>query len=109
MGKHKGYRWKSKVAVRPDGKAWYVSPPYPGLFHNMKIFKAHVDEHLACLVKEDLNIKESNNLSIDNEDNKNMRVALLDKGYKGYHKYGRLLTPKKKRARCDLNSNNKKK
>ena len=38
-GKHKGYGWKSKVAVGLDGKACYVSPPYPGLFHDMKILK----------------------------------------------------------------------
>ena len=37
-GKHKGYGWKTKVAVGPDGKAWYVLPPYPGLFYDMKIF-----------------------------------------------------------------------
>ena len=62
----------------------------------MKIFKSHLDKHLACLVKEDADVKESNNLSVDNNDGKNMWAALLDKGYKGLNKYGRFLTPKKK-------------
>ena len=38
-----------------------------------------------------------------------MWAALLDKGYKGLHKYGRFLTPKKKTAHHDLNSDDKKK
>ena len=67
LGKHKGYGWKSKVAIGPDGKARYVLPPYPGSFNNMKIFKVHLDKHLACLVKEDADAKESDNLSIDNK------------------------------------------
>ena len=96
------------MAVGPDGKAWYVLPPYPGLFHNMKIFKAHLDKHLACLVKEDADIKESNDLSVNNNNNKNMWAALLDKGYKGLNKYGRFLTLKKKTALCDLDLDDKK-
>ena len=74
----------------------------------MKIFKTHLDKHLACLVKEDTDIKESNNLSVNNNNNKNMWAALLDKGYKGLHKYGRFLTPKKKTARHDLDLDDKK-
>ena len=60
------------MAVGPDGKARYVLPPYPGLFHNMKIFKTHLDKHLACLVNEDADINKSNNLSVNNNNNKNM-------------------------------------
>ena len=82
--------------VGPDSKARYVLPPYPGLFHNMKIFKAHLDKHLACLVKEDADVKESDDLSVNNNEDKNMWAAILDKGYKGLNKYGRFLTPKKK-------------
>ena len=74
----------------------------------MKIFKSHLDKHLACLVKEDADVKESNNLSVNNNDDKNKWAALLDKGYKGSNKYGRFLTPKKKTARQDLNSDDKK-
>ena len=86
------------------------SLPYPGLFHNMKIFKPHVDEHLACLIKDNLDVKESNNSSVNNNNKKkNMWAALLDKGYKGSHKYRRFLIPKKKTACCDLDSDNKKK
>ena len=62
----------------------------------MKIFKAHLDKHLACLVKEDADVKESNNLSVNDNEDKNMWAALLDKGYKGSNKYRRFLTPKKK-------------
>ena len=49
----------------------------------MKIFKAHLDKHLACLVKEDADIKESNDLSVNNNKDKTMWAVLLDKGYKG--------------------------
>ena len=107
--KHKGYGWKSEIAVGPNGKARYLSPLYPGLFHNMKIFKKHVDKHLERLVKDDLDAKESNDLSVDDKDNRNMWAALLDKGYEGLHKYGRFLTPKKKTAQRDLDSDDKKK
>ena len=31
--KHKGYRWKTKMAVGSDGKVRYVLPPYLGLCH----------------------------------------------------------------------------
>ena len=108
LGKHKSYGWKTKVGVGPDGKAWYVLPPYPGSFHNMKIFETHLDKHLACLVKEDADVKESNELSVNNNNGKNMWAALLDKGYKGLHKYGRFLTLKKKTACRDLDSDDKK-
>ena len=109
-GKHKGYIWKSKVAVGPDGKDWYVYPPYPGLFHNIKIFKAHIEEHLASLIKNNLDMKESKNMSFDNNNNnKNMWAVFFDKGYKGFYKYGMFLTPKKKTACRDLDSENKKK
>ena len=67
----------------------------------MKIFKAHLDKHLACLVKEDAEVKESDNLSVNNDEDKNMWAALLDKGYNGSNKYGRFLTPKKK-ARVEI-------
>ena len=40
--------------------------------------------------------------------NKNMWAALLEKGYKGLHKYGQFMTPKKKTVCCDLDSDNKK-
>ena len=96
-----------EVAVGPDDKAWYVPLLYPGSFHNMKIFKAHIKEHLACLVK-DMDAKESNNMSVNNNDNKNMWAALLDKGYKGLQKYNWFMTPKKKTACRDLDSENKK-
>ena len=108
-GKHKGYGWKSEIAVGPDGKARYLSPPYPGSFHDMKIFKKHVDEHLARLVKDDADARESDDMSVDDDDDKNMWAALLDKGYEGSHKYGRFLSPKKKTARRDLDSDDKKK
>ena len=72
----------------------------------MKILKAHLDEHHAWLVKEDADMKENNDLFVDNDKDKNMWAALLKKGYKGSHKYGRFLTLKKKTARCDLDSNN---
>ena len=107
LGKHKGCGWKLEVAVGPDGKTHYVLPPYPGSYHNLKIYKAHLDKHLACLVKEDANMKEINNLSINNN-GKNMWAALLDKEYKGLQKYGRFLTPKKKTARRDLDLDDKK-
>ena len=74
----------------------------------MKIFKSHLDKHLACLVKEDADVKESDNLSVNDNDNKNMWAALLDKGYKGLNKYRRFLTSKKKTARQDLDSDDKK-
>ena len=74
----------------------------------MKIFKTHLDKHLACLVKEDAGIKESNNLSVNNNNDKNMWAVLLDKGYKGSNKYGTFLTPKKKTACCDLDLDDKK-
>ena len=106
--KHKGYGWKPKVDVGPDGKARYMSPPYTGSFHNIIIFKAHIKEHLAHLVKDNLDMKESNNMSVNNDNNKNMWAALLEKGYKGLHKYGQFMTPKKKTACCDLDSDNKK-
>ena len=74
----------------------------------MKIFKSHLDEHLAHLVKEDADVKESDDLSVNDNDDKNMWAALLDKGYKGSNKYRRFLTPKKKTARRDLDSDDKK-
>ena len=75
----------------------------------MKMFKKHIDDHLERLVKDNLDAKESDDLSVDDDDDKNMWAALLDKGYKGSHKYGRFLTPKKKTARRDLDSDDKKK
>ena len=48
-------------------------------------------------------------MSVNNNNNKNVQAALLDKGYKQSHKYSRFLTPKKKTACCDLDLDNKKK
>ena len=75
----------------------------------MKIFKKHVDDYLSRLVKDNVDICESNDLSVEDDKDKNMWAALLDKGYKGSHKYGRFITPKKKTACWELNSNDKRK
>ena len=47
-------------------------------------------------------------MSVNNKDNKNMWAALLDKVYKGSHKYGCFMTAKKKIACCDLDLDDKK-
>ena len=108
-GKHKAYGFKTKVAVGPDGQAHYVSIPYPGLVHNMKIFCNHIDKHLERLEKGPGNDREIDNLTIEGVDKAKMWAALMDRGYQGASKLGRFLTPKKKTAFCDLDSTNKKK
>ena len=107
-GKHKAYGFKTKVAVGPDGQACYVSIPYPGLVHNMKIFCNHINKHLERLEKGPGNDREIDNLTIGSVDKAKMWAALMDRGYQGARILERFLTPKKKIACCDLDSTNKK-
>ena len=97
------------MAVGPNGKVRYVSPLYLGLYHNMKMFKKHVNAHLSRLIKDDIDARESDDMTVDYDDDKNMWAALLNKGYEGSSKYGHFVMPKKMTARRDLDSTDKRK
>ena len=97
------------MAVGPDEKVSYVSLPYPGLYHDMKMFKKHVNIKLSRLIKNNIDACERDDMMVNYNNDKNMYTALIDKGHKGSSKYGRFVTPKKKTARCDLYSDNKRK
>ena len=94
-GKHKTYGWKMEVAVGPDGLARCALPTYPGSFHNMKIFKRHINKHLSCLTKEDGNVCKPDDMIVDADKEVNMWATLMDWGYNGAGKLGRFLMPKK--------------
>ena len=49
-GKHHQPGLKTEVAVGPNGQARYASNSYPGLFHDITIFKEAIDNHLLRLV-----------------------------------------------------------
>ena len=101
-GKHKQFGLKTEVAVGPDGRARFVSKLYHGSIHDMKMFKAHKDEHVARLTKDKVDLRDSDDGTIDDPGEGFMWAALMDKGYQGARQYGRFLTPKKRTARCDL-------
>lgn len=70
--KNKGYGWKSKVAIGPNRKAIYLLPLYLGLFHTMKMFKKHINNYLEQLVKDNIDAKKSDNMPVDDNNEKNM-------------------------------------
>ena len=107
-GKHKAYGWKTEVAVDPNSSACYVSPPYPGSHHNMKIFKKHVNKHVERLTKVYEDYTKDDDMTIDLVDENKMWGAILDCGYEGARDYGRFITPKKKTACRDLDAGNRK-
>ena len=74
------YRFKTEVAVGPDGQACYVSITYPGLVHNIKIFCNHIDKHLEWLEKGPGNDREIDNLTTDGVYKAKMWAALMDRG-----------------------------
>ena len=90
------YRFKTEVAVGPDGQACYVSIPYPGSVHDMKIFCNHIDKHLERLEKGPSNDREIDSLTIDSVGEAKMWAALMDRGYQGASKLGRFITPRKR-------------
>ena len=49
----------------PDGRARYASNSYPGSYHNFTMFKDAIDKHLGRLVKEDGDVHEQDNMSVD--------------------------------------------
>lgn len=101
-GKHKAYGFKTEVAVGPDGRARYVSPPYPGSHHDFKIFKKHLKEHKERLRKDEMDIRHDDDMPFDHLDEQYYWAAIMDRGYEGAPKLGRFITPKKKSARRDL-------
>ena len=106
-GKHKGYGWKTEVAVGPDGRARYASEPFPGSVHDMRMFKINLPDHLSRLEKTHGEIGEIDDLTTDDPDEHQMWAAVMDKGYEGARRHGRFLTPKKSTARRVLDNDDK--
>ena len=95
------------MAVGPDGRARYVSPPYVGCVHDMKIFKNHIDEHIERLMKDDGEERINEHMTVDHLDENEMWGAMMDKGYEGARKFGRFIMPKKKTKKRELDATDK--
>ena len=64
-GKHLQPGLKTEVAVGPNGRARYALKSYPGLYHDFTIFSKAIDKYLARLVKEDGDVFEQDNMTVD--------------------------------------------
>lgn len=98
--KHGRYCTKMEIGVLPNGSAAFYSQLYPGSKHDYSIFSMNLQKYKRFI------LKETSEMSIDDEDGNSEWSIMADKGYIGMQSHCRSIIPTRLSGRVNINPDN---